>query len=121
VADVTATGIRTKFGRTAELARTAHVASTQQKAVLRVLRNPAIFNGVLIVLLVAYAYAIALSLAEIIPLILTSILASIGRQGAKSKAGGIYNMGRMTQVCGDGPLLPSEKALGLDRSYRAAD
>jgi H+-transporting ATPase len=36
---VTATGVRTKFGRTAELVRTAHVVSTQQKAVLRVVRN----------------------------------------------------------------------------------
>jgi H+-transporting ATPase len=36
---VTATGERTKFGRTAELVRTAKVVSTQQKAVLRVVRN----------------------------------------------------------------------------------
>jgi H+-transporting ATPase len=36
VAEVTATGVRTKFGRTAELVRTAHVVSSQQKAVLRV-------------------------------------------------------------------------------------
>src|SRR5208282_964695 len=36
VAEVTATGARTKFGRTAELVRTAHVVSSQQKAVLRV-------------------------------------------------------------------------------------
>jgi H+-transporting ATPase len=77
VADVTATGARTKFGRTAELVRTAHVASTQQKAVLRVVRNLALFNGVLIVLLVAYARFIAMSLAEIIPLVLTAVLASI--------------------------------------------
>jgi H+-transporting ATPase len=34
VAEVTATGARTKFGRTAELVRTAHVESSQQKAVL---------------------------------------------------------------------------------------
>jgi hypothetical protein len=36
VAEVTATGTRTKFGRTAELVRTAYVVSSQQKAVLRV-------------------------------------------------------------------------------------
>ena len=36
IAEVTATGARTKFGRTAELVRTAHVTSSQQKAVLRV-------------------------------------------------------------------------------------
>src|SRR5579862_4499704 len=56
VAVVTATGARTKFGRTAELVRTAHVVSSQQKAVLHVVRNLAMFNGVLILMLVAYAY-----------------------------------------------------------------
>ena len=39
VAEVTATGTKTKFGRTAELVRTAHVVSTQQKAVLRVVAH----------------------------------------------------------------------------------
>ncbi|HVA68282.1 MAG TPA: HAD-IC family P-type ATPase [Candidatus Binataceae bacterium] len=77
VAEVTATGSRTKFGRTAELVRTAHVTSSQQKAVLRVVRNLAIFNGVIIVTLVAYAYRLAMPVAEIIPLVLTAILASI--------------------------------------------
>src|ERR1700722_6797621 len=48
VAEVTATGVRTKFGRTAELVRTAHVVSTQQQAVLRVVRNLAAFNGAVI-------------------------------------------------------------------------
>lgn len=77
VAEVTATGSRTKFGRTAELVRTAHVVSTQQKAVLRVVRNLALFNGVLIVLLVAYSYYIGLTVVEIVPLVLTAVLASI--------------------------------------------
>ena len=76
-AEVTATGIRTKFGRTAELVRTAHVVSSQQKAVLRVVRNLAAFNGVIIVLLVAYAAFLKMPLAEIVPLILTAVLASI--------------------------------------------
>jgi len=53
---VTATGARTKFGQTAELVRTAHVESTQQKTVVRVVRNLAMFNGVIILLLVAYAH-----------------------------------------------------------------
>jgi cation transport ATPase len=55
--EVTATGPHTKFGRTAELVRTAHVVSSEQKAVLRVVRNLAVFNGVVIALLVAYAYS----------------------------------------------------------------
>jgi H+-transporting ATPase len=77
VAEATATGTRTRFGRTAELVRTAHVVSSQQKAVLRVVRNLAAFNGVAIVILVVYAYFLKLPLAEIIPLVLTAILASI--------------------------------------------
>jgi H+-transporting ATPase len=77
VAEVTETGTRTKFGRTAELVRTAHVASSQQKAVLRVVRNLAVFNGLLIVLMVVYAHAHAMPAGEIIPLILTAVLASI--------------------------------------------
>jgi H+-transporting ATPase len=77
VAQVTATGARTKFGRTAELVRTAHVASSQQKAVLRVVRNLAAFNGGVIVMLVAYAWFLRMPPAEIIPLVLTAVLASI--------------------------------------------
>lgn len=74
---VTATGARTKFGRTAELVRTAHVVSTQQKAVLAIVRNLAIFNGILILIMGAYAYAHAMPRSEIIPLLLTSVLAAI--------------------------------------------
>jgi H+-transporting ATPase len=77
VAEVTATGARTKFGRTAELVRTAHVVSSQQKAVLRVVRNLAAFNGVVIAMLVAYSCLLGMPLAEIIPLVLTAVLASI--------------------------------------------
>jgi H+-transporting ATPase len=77
VAQVTATGLHTKFGRTAELVRTAHVVSSQQHAVLRVVRNLAVFNGILIVILVVYAMAQAMPVGEIIPLVLTAVLASI--------------------------------------------
>ena len=77
VAEVTATGGKTKFGRTAELVRTAHVESSQQKAVLRVVRNLAVFNGVIILMLVGYAHILKLPLSEIIPLVLTAILGSI--------------------------------------------
>ena len=77
VAEVTATGTRTKFGRTAELVLTAHVVSSQQKAVLRVVRNLAMFNGTFILILMAYAWAHAMPLADIISLMLTAVLASI--------------------------------------------
>ena len=90
VAEVTATGARTKFGRTAELVRTAHVESSQQKAVLRVVRNLAMVNGVIIVMLVGYAYALKMPGSEIIPLVLTAVLASI----PSSAAGYLYPCGR---------------------------
>jgi H+-transporting ATPase len=77
VAEVTATGARTKFGRTAELVRTAHVVSSQQLAVFRVVRNLAACNGVIIVLMVGYAYFLQMPVVDIIPLALTGILASI--------------------------------------------
>jgi len=76
-AAVTATGARTKFGRTAELVRTAHVVSTQQKAVLKIVRNLAIFNSAVIVAIGLYAYTHAMPWSEIVPLLLTSVLAVI--------------------------------------------
>ena len=76
-AEVTATGARTKFGRTAELVRTAHAASTQQKAVLKIVRNLAIFNSVIILAMGIFAYTHAMPWSEIVLLLLTSILAAI--------------------------------------------
>jgi H+-transporting ATPase len=77
VAEVLATGGRTKFGRTAELVRTAYVVSTEQKAVFRVVRNLAGFNGAVTVLLMIYAHGIGMPLSEAIPLLLISVLASV--------------------------------------------
>ncbi len=74
---VTATGARTKFGRTAELVRTAHVVSTQQKAVLKIVRNLALFNSIVILAMGTFAYIHAMPWSEIVPLLLTSILAAI--------------------------------------------
>jgi H+-transporting ATPase len=77
IAEVISTGVRTKFGRTAELVRTAYVVSTQQKAVFRVVRNLAGFNGVVTLALMLYAYAIGMPFSEAIPLVLISVLASV--------------------------------------------
>jgi H+-transporting ATPase len=76
-AAVTATGVRTKFGRAAELVRTAHAVSTQQTAVLKIVRNLAIFNSVVILAIGTYAYTHAMPWSEIVPLLLTSVLAII--------------------------------------------
>ncbi len=76
-AEVTATASRTKFGRTAELVQTAHSISSQQTAVLRIVRNLAIFNSVIILLMAVFAYTHSLPRGEIIALLLTSVLAAI--------------------------------------------
>lgn len=77
VAKVTATGARTEFGRTAELVRIAHAASSQEHAVLRVVRNLAAFDAVVIAVQIAYATWLRLPPAEIVPLALTAMLAAI--------------------------------------------
>lgn len=76
-AEVSATGPRTRFGRTAELVRTAHGTSAQRVAVLRIVRNLAIFNGAIVLGQLAYAAALRLPTHEVIPLTLTAILAAI--------------------------------------------
>jgi H+-transporting ATPase len=76
-AQVTATGEKTKFGRTADLIRSAHVVSSQQNAVFRVVRNLAVCNGILILFMLAYAYWAKMPSAEVLSLTLTAVLASI--------------------------------------------
>jgi H+-transporting ATPase len=77
VAEVSATGPRTRFGRTAELVRTAHGVSSQEAVVLRLVRNLAVFNGAVVLAQVAYAAVLRLPTHEVIPLTLTAILAAI--------------------------------------------
>lgn len=74
---VTATGMRTRFGHTAELIRTARVESAEQKTVFHVVRNLAVFNGGVTVAMSMYASALGLSVGEIVPLVLVALLASI--------------------------------------------
>jgi len=77
VASVIATGTHTKFGRTAELVRTAYVVSTEQKAVFRVVFNLAGFNGLVTLGILLYVYEIGMPLSEAISLALISVLASV--------------------------------------------
>jgi H+-transporting ATPase len=74
---VTATGARTYSGRAAELVRVAHGPSAEQAAILKVVRNLAVFNGLVLVLMVAYARAHGMPIAHLVTLALTVILASV--------------------------------------------
>jgi H+-transporting ATPase len=77
IAETTAIGTSTKFGRAAQLVGTAHAVGSQQKAVLRVVRNLAVFNGCVIALMVAFAVHRGMSVAETISLVLCAVLAAI--------------------------------------------
>jgi H+-transporting ATPase len=77
IAEVTTTGSNTYFGRAAELVRIARSASTEQTAIFGAARNLAIVNGTVAVLIVVYAYAVALPSADLIRLALTTLLATI--------------------------------------------
>jgi len=76
-AEVTATGTHTYFGRAAELVRVAHIESSEQQAVLRVVRNLSILNFTIVIGIVVYAHAIAIKTDQIILLALTALLAAV--------------------------------------------
>jgi H+-transporting ATPase len=75
--EVIATGAKTASGKTAELVRTAYVVGTQQKAVFRVVRNLAGFNGVITLGVTYYALHIGMDWSEAVSLVLISVLASV--------------------------------------------
>jgi H+-transporting ATPase len=77
VAEVTATGSRSYFGRTAELVRTAGSASTEQAAVFAVTRNLALVNATVALAIVTVAYAMGLTVHDLVSLALTALLATI--------------------------------------------
>lgn len=77
VAEVVATGARSYYGKTAELVRVAGAKSAQQEAVLGVVRNLAVFNGAVTVLLIAYGHSLSMSSGRLVALTLTAVLASI--------------------------------------------
>ena len=74
---VTATGPHTYSGRAAELVRIAHGPSAEQAAILKVVRNLAAFNGLVLVLMIGYARAHDMPVTHLITLTLTVILASV--------------------------------------------
>jgi H+-transporting ATPase len=77
IARVTATGTRTYFGRTAELVSTAHIESSEQKAVLSIVRILTAINFVIAIGIVVYALAIRISVEQIMLLVLTTLLSAV--------------------------------------------
>ncbi len=77
VAEVTATGARTTFGKTAQLISTAQAPSSQERAVLHLVRSLAGFSAAMVVVQLLYATMTGMPALEMIPLVLTAVLAAI--------------------------------------------
>jgi len=75
--EVVATGTHTYFGRTAELVRIAHVESSEQRAVMAVVRALTVVNFAIVVGIVAYAHTIGMNVRQIVPLVLTALLSAV--------------------------------------------
>jgi H+-transporting ATPase len=74
---VVATGVRTYFGRTAELVNIAYVESTEQKAVFGIVRNLTAINFAIVVGIVGYALAHRIGFEQITLLVLTAMLSAV--------------------------------------------
>ncbi|MBS0232209.1 MAG: HAD-IC family P-type ATPase [Proteobacteria bacterium] len=77
LAKVVATGPWTFFGRAAELVQIAHFESSEQKAVMGVVRVLTVLNFAIVIGIVAYARTIGMSVSQIIPLILAALLSAV--------------------------------------------
>src|SRR5574337_1331563 len=75
--EVTATGLRTYFGKTAELVRTARSTSHQAVTIFKIVRVLIAIDAVLIAALLAYAAWADLPLREVLPFALILLVASV--------------------------------------------
>ena len=114
IAEVTATGSRTYFGRAAELVRTAHAASTEQAAIFAATRNLAIVNATVAVGIVIYAYATALPPSDLIPLAPDRA----ARHDSGGAAGDVHAVGRLRRPDAGPARRPADAPLRCARSRR---
>ncbi len=75
--EITATGARSYFGKTAELVRGAGAKSHLEELVLSIVRHLVIMDGVLVAAILIYAVASKMPLSEILPFALILLVASV--------------------------------------------
>jgi H+-transporting ATPase len=75
--EVTATGTRTTFGKTAELVRLAKTGSHLETIIFRIVTALIILDATLVVAVLVYALAAAIPLGEILPFALILLVASV--------------------------------------------
>ena len=74
---VTATGARTRFGKTAELVRSAKTVSHLEAVIFGIVKYLVVLDIVLVAALLIYAAATGMALAEVIPFALILLVASV--------------------------------------------
>lgn len=74
---VTSTGARTRFGKTAELVRTARTVSHMQETILAIVRALVTLDLALIVVMTIFALATHMQLMELVPFALILLVASV--------------------------------------------
>jgi H+-transporting ATPase len=75
--EVTATGPRTYFGKTAELVRSAKTVSHLQQIVFTIVKYMVLLDAILAAALLIYALITGIALAEMIPFVLMLLVASV--------------------------------------------
>jgi H+-transporting ATPase len=75
--EVTATGPRTCFGRTAELVRAARTASHLQTIILTIVKYMVALDSALVAVLLIYSQAVGMPLKEMLPFALILLVASV--------------------------------------------
>ena len=114
IAEVTATGTRTYFGRAAELVRTAHSASTEQAAIFAATRNLAFVNATVAIGIIVYAYAMALPPSDLVPLGADRA----ARHDSRGAAGDVHAVCRIRRPDARPARRPADAPLGRARSCR---
>ena len=75
--EITATGTRTTFGKTAELVRLAKTGSHLEKIIFKIVTALVILDATLVVTVLVYALFAAIPLSEILPFALILLVASV--------------------------------------------
>jgi H+-transporting ATPase len=75
--EVTATGSRTYFGRTAELVRTAKTASHLEETIFKIVWALLALDGALVVAIIAYGLVIHMAPSELLPFVLILVVATV--------------------------------------------
>ena len=75
--EVTATGSRTKFGKTAELVRTARTAGHLQETIFAIVKYLILMDVVLVAAVLVYGFAKGMAWGEILPFAMMLLIASV--------------------------------------------